>query len=101
MLKRFNNWLALKVTGIVGSMWAAYFFVTIALISVQAAFSSGNPILIVNWISQSFLQLVLLPIILVGQNLLASKHSETQDDIRVIRQHVHWLRHQRDDDSSR
>lgn len=88
-----NDWLALKITKSVGSMWAAYLFCCIALISVEAAFSSGNPILIINWISQSFLQLVLLPIILVGQNLLAQRHDETQDKLHEIHKHVHWLRH--------
>ncbi|MBV9579879.1 MAG: hypothetical protein JO057_14915 [Chloroflexi bacterium] len=55
-------------------MWAAYLFVLISLISLPqawAAFSSGDTVTGIGWLSQSFLQLVLLPIILVGQNVIS------------------------------
>ena len=68
----FNRWLALKITDGVGTMWCAYVFTAIALISLPAALSSGNTIVIVSWIAQTFLQLVLLSIIMVGQNVLAA-----------------------------
>lgn len=71
-LGRFNTWLALKITTSVGSMWCAYAFTLLALISLPAAIKSGDPIIIVAWIAQTFLQLVLLPIIIVGQNVQAS-----------------------------
>ncbi len=67
---RFNTWLALKITGSVGTMWAAYAFALLTLISLPAAIMSGSPIVIVAWIAQTFLQLVLLPIIIVGQNVI-------------------------------
>jgi hypothetical protein len=67
---RFNTWLALKITGTVGTMWAAYAFALLTLISLPAAIASGSPIIIVAWIAQTFLQLVLLPIIIVGQNVI-------------------------------
>ena len=66
---RLNQKIGLRITLIVGTMWAAYAFFVIATFSAPAAFTSHDPILIVNWISQSFLQLVLLPIIIVGQNI--------------------------------
>ena len=66
---RLNSKVGLKVTLIVGTMWAAYLFLAISLFSAPAAFRSHDPIVIVSWISQSFLQLVLLPIIIVGQNI--------------------------------
>ena len=69
---RFNTWLAVKVTTVVGTMWCAYAFALLALVSLPAAIASGNPVLIVSWISQTFLQLVLLSIIIVGQNVLAA-----------------------------
>jgi uncharacterized protein YqcC (DUF446 family) len=53
-------------------MWAAYLFFALTLVSAPAAFMSGNPITIVAWIAQTFLQLVLLPIIIVGQNIQAA-----------------------------
>lgn len=69
---RFNRWLAVPITGSVGSMWCAYAFALIALISLPAALASGSPIVIVSWVAQTFLQLVLLPIIIVGQNVQAA-----------------------------
>jgi hypothetical protein len=71
-ITRFNRWLAVKVTNGVGTMWCAYAFAALALVSLPAAIMSRNPVLIVSWISQTFLQLVLLSIIIVGQNVLAA-----------------------------
>jgi hypothetical protein len=69
---RFNTWLALKVTTIVGTMVCAYLFMMLTLVSLPSAVSSGNLLIIVSWIAQTFLQLVLLPIIIVGQNVQAA-----------------------------
>ncbi|MDQ6674391.1 MAG: hypothetical protein M3069_27275 [Chloroflexota bacterium] len=71
----FNNAVAVLITRAVGSMWAAYLFVLIALISLPQAlnaFLSGDTVTGVAWLSQSFLQLVLLPILMVGQNVIAA-----------------------------
>jgi hypothetical protein len=68
----FNTRMAVKITKSVGSMWCAYVFALIALISLPSALRSGNSIIIVSWIAQTFLQLVLLPIIIVGQNVQAA-----------------------------
>lgn len=72
VVARFNTRLGLLVTLGVGSMWAAYAFTLLALISLPAAVRSHNAIIIVAWIAQTFLQLVLLPIIIVGQNVQAA-----------------------------
>jgi hypothetical protein len=69
---RLNARLAVAVTRRVGSMWAAYAFALLALISLPAAIATGEPIVIVAWIAQTFLQLVLLPIVIVGQNVQAA-----------------------------
>ena len=69
---RFNTWLALKVTKAVGTVWCAYAFAALALVSLPAAIASHNPVILVSWVSQTFLQLVLLSIIIVGQNVLAA-----------------------------
>lgn len=66
----FNTWLAVKITKTVGSMWIAYLFAAIALVSLPAAIQSRNVIVIIAWIAQTFFQLVLLPIIIVGQNVI-------------------------------
>ena len=75
--KRFNEWLALKITNSIGSMWTAYVFAALALISLPAAVASHDALVIVSWLAQTFLQLVLLPIIMVGQNV-ANQHHERQ-----------------------
>ena len=67
---RFNTWLAVRITRTVGTMWIAYLFAAIALVSLPAAIQSQNVIIIVAWIAQTFFQLVLLPIIIVGQNVI-------------------------------
>ena len=65
----FNAKLALVITRSVGTMACAYIFAGIALVSLPAAISSGQVIIIVSWIAQTFLQLVLLSIIMVGQSV--------------------------------
>jgi len=67
--------IASKITGAVSTMWCAYIFAAIALISLPAALKTGDPIVIVAWVAQTFLQLVLLSIIMVGQDV-ASKSVE-------------------------
>src|SRR5947209_16734407 len=61
-----NAKIALVITRSVGTMACAYVFAVIALISLQAAITSGQVIGIVAWVAQTFLQLVLLSIIMVG-----------------------------------
>lgn len=69
---KFNDWLAIHITKVVGTMWCAYAFAILALISLPAAIKGGTATLI-SWIAQTFLQLVLLSIIMVGQNIAAKK----------------------------
>lgn len=72
---RFNTRLAVVITKGVGTMWAAYLFVLIALVSFPqalSAFLKGDTVVGITWLSQSFLQLVLLPIIIVGQNVISA-----------------------------
>lgn len=64
-----NQAVAVWITSKVGSMWAAYLFAALTLISLPAAIESRNLIVIVAWIAQTFLQLVLLPVIIVGQGV--------------------------------
>ncbi len=75
MLKKineFNTDLAAKITSGVATMWCAYAFAAIALISLPAALKTGDLITIVAWVAQTFLQLVLLSIIMVGQNVASA-----------------------------
>ena len=66
-IKAFNRRIAERITAAVGTMWAAYAFAAIALISFPAAIRSGDTLTIVDWVAQTFLQLVLLSIIMFGQ----------------------------------
>ena len=75
-ITKFNQKIATKITSFVSTMWCAYIFAAIAVISLPAAIKSGDPIVIVAWVAQTFLQLVLLSIIMVGQD--ASSRSMQQ-----------------------
>jgi hypothetical protein len=70
--RRFNSVIAVKITQGVGTMWCAYAFAALAFVSLPAAIRSHDAVTLVSWISQTFLQLVLLSIIIVGQNVLAA-----------------------------
>lgn len=67
----FNAWLALKITSGVGSMWCAYLFALIAVVSLPDAIHGGRAT-IISWVAQTFLQLVLLSVIMVGQSVSAA-----------------------------
>ena len=65
-----NGRIAVLITNAVSTMWCAYIFAIIALISLPSAISGGTAALI-SWIAQTFLQLVLLSVIMVGQKVAA------------------------------
>ena len=75
---RFNTRVALAVTRAVGSMWCAYLFGLFDLISLPEAIRGGSAT-IVSWIAQTFLQLVLLSVIMVGQNVQAEASDRRAD----------------------
>jgi hypothetical protein len=85
---RFNAWLAVKVTNGVGTMWCAYAFALLACVSLPSAIRSHDAVTLVSWISQTFLQLVLLSVIIVGQNVLAAaadkRSEETYEDADAV-----------------
>ena len=76
---RMNARFGLKVTLVVGTMWAAYLFTIIALFALPDAIKQGTYFVVV-WLSSSFLQLVLLPIIIVGQNIQAAAADKRAED---------------------
>jgi len=61
-------------------MICAYIFAIVALISLPSAINSHNLTIIIAWISSNFLQLVLLPIIIVGQNIQAAASDKRAED---------------------
>jgi hypothetical protein len=62
-----NRRIAERITGLVSTMWCAYIFAALALISLPSAIRSDDVIVKVDWVAQTFLQLVLISIIMVGQ----------------------------------
>jgi len=76
---RVNARFGLKITMVVGTMWCAYVFTIIALFALPSAIKQGTYFVVV-WLSSSFLQLVLLPIIIVGQNIQASAADKRAED---------------------
>jgi hypothetical protein len=77
---RLNARFGVLITVAVGTMWCAYLFTLLALVSLPAALQSHDKIIIVAWIAQTFLQLVLLPIIIVGQNVQAAASDQRAED---------------------
>jgi hypothetical protein len=80
VVNRFNTKVALVITAAVGSMWCAYVFALFDLISLPEAIRGGAAT-IVSWVAQTFLQLVLLSIIMVGQNVQAAAADKRGGDL--------------------
>ncbi len=83
----FNAKFAVLITRLVGTMWCAYLFGVIALLGLGPALKPGGEGLIA-WIAQTFLQLVLLSVIMVGQNVQSlaadARSANTFKDAEVI-----------------
>lgn len=88
VLGRLNAKIGLRITLVVGTMWCAYLFTVLSLVSAPTAFRSGSMLVIVGWIAQTFLQLILLPIIIVGQNVQSAaadaRSQATYDDAVAV-----------------
>jgi hypothetical protein len=79
-ISKINNWIAVKITRVVGTMWCAYAFLLIDLLMLPPVIKSGSVMVWVTYIAQTILQLVLLPIIMVGQNVIQGQN-ETKADV--------------------
>lgn len=99
--QRFNRRVAVAVTGWVGSMSCAWAFCLLALVSLPAVLTQAfgvrffphwlvavGLIALVAWIAQTFLQLVLLSVIMVGQNVQQAagdaRAAKTFEDAELI-----------------
>ena len=69
--------IALRITGMVGTMACVCVFACISLVALPSVIKAGSPTPWVAWLSSQFLQLVLLPLLMVGQSL-QGKHAETR-----------------------
>ncbi len=80
----FNKWLAVKLTTGVGTMWCAYAFAILAIIGFPLG--STNPTQYVQWASQTFIQLVMLSVIMVGQNVIsAAQDARAESDHETLK----------------
>ncbi|MFI5384562.1 MAG: hypothetical protein ACHQ50_00415 [Fimbriimonadales bacterium] len=64
-----NGKIAIVLTTAVGTMWCAYIFAVLAFVALPDALHTGM-FGTVQWVSQTFIQLVMLSVIMVGQNIL-------------------------------
>jgi hypothetical protein len=100
--QRFNKRVALAITTYVGTMTCFWIFCLLALcslpyvLSLFSAFHGAFPgvliklsiLTLIAWIAQTFLQLVLLPSIMVGQNLqneaADARSTKTFEDVELV-----------------
>jgi len=90
--QRFNAAVGLRITLLVGTMWAAYLFAVIAFVSLPSTVKQHSATVIVLWLSSEFIQLVLLPIIIVGQNIQSraadARAAKTFEDVEDARRKI-------------
>jgi len=102
--QRFNKRLAMFITQNIGTMTCFWFFCVISLSSLLAVmyaakiigpvgFLTANGfILMVSWMSLNFIQLVLLPALMVGQNLqneaADARATKTFEDVEEAREGI-------------
>jgi len=93
---RFNARFAQIVTRAVGTMYCFYLFNLLASASAKSAFSSGSPTVIVNWVSSNWIQLILLPALMVGQNIQGrasdARAEQTYDDVELLLHELDQIR---------
>ena len=97
-IREFNKQVSLFVTEKVGTMFCAYLFAVIAFVSLPEAILSEDPLEIISWIAETFLQLVLLSIIIVGQNIqseIAEQQAQTDREtlaaIKRLTEEIHLV----------
>ena len=84
--------MGLRITILVGTMWCAYLFAVIAFVSLPSTIKQHSATVIVLWLSSEFIQLVLLPIIIVGQNIQSraadARATKTFEDVEDARRKI-------------
>jgi len=85
-IRKINDAIAVGVTNFIGSMWCAYLFAALAIYGMRQGIATLG---FINWFTEEFLQLVLLSVIMVGQNVQAAKTNDLQVSLE---QHHHSLR---------
>jgi hypothetical protein len=101
--QRFNRAVALLLTRSVGTMTTFWLFCLLALCSLPSVLSAFSPfthtfpawmvkvsiIALVAWVAQTMIQLVLLPALMVGQNLqnqaADARAAKTFEDVEAVK----------------
>lgn len=88
--KKVNNWLAIKLTMIMSTMWCVYAFLILAILPLM----SPGLETICMYLSSTVIQLVALPLIIVGQKLL-NENSEirAEEDHNAVMKIVKDIHH--------
>lgn len=94
-IQRFNRRAAIVTTKVVGTMWCAYFFAAFDILALPTAVRQGL-YGVVQWTASFFLQLVLLSVIMVGQNIQGTasdaRAAKTFADVEQILTELRELR---------
>jgi len=90
-MRAFNERLARGITQAVSTMTCAYIFAGLALMSLPSVIQEGTAKAIVAWVAQTFLQLVLLSVIMVGQKLSSDTHASHVEDLHQRHDEHHAL----------
>jgi hypothetical protein len=84
-IRRFNDWLALTITSATGTMWCAYVFAALAFVAFPGF---NDPKTFAIWLAQTFIQLVMLSVIIVGQRVQSERQEQHQASISAIHEHL-------------
>jgi cytochrome c biogenesis factor len=84
VINRINDEIALFITSIVSTMWCAYLFAAIALTSLPSTLAEHSVQADVQWTAQTFLQLVLLSVIMVGQRVQSEKLDAHVESVQAL-----------------
>jgi hypothetical protein len=85
-MRRANEWLAIQLTRLVGTMWCAYVFVGLAVLGIP--YGSRSLPDYVQWLSQTLIQLVMLSVIMVGQRLISDQQAAHGERLNAVHRHL-------------
>jgi hypothetical protein len=94
VINRVNDAIAVGVTNFVGSMWCAYLFASFAIYGADEGIKTLG---FVNWFAEEFLQLVLLSVIMVGQNVQARKTDELIAHHHTLKEWIAKIEHRKEE----
>ena len=88
--KKMNDYLAIKMTTIFGSMNTFWLLFVMVMIPIVPALSFTMPT--IQFISSGVIQLVALPLILVGSNLIgAAAEKRAEEDHEMLKQQTETI----------